>query len=264
MAFGATTRTPRRPPLVERVDTRRLPADRHAGHRLHRAHRAAEPDLLRRASRDSMLNALKAQQNDVWYYRFDWDEEPAPWNDIYGAAHAFDLPFVFGNFGPSLLANFTDTVANKPGRLDLSAAMMQSAWARSSLQRRPEQRQPRRYLAGLAGDAGLRRDAGGQGDRGAIAPMRDPSFFMVAGAPDAGRAVQSRGRVRRLVLRHRPDADRPRRRQRGRSRPNHRGPDGAGDGEPEDRARRPRGSASSTMLQARIYLTRLRGRSTRA
>jgi len=81
------------------------------------------------ASRDSMLNALKAQQPDVWYYRFEWDEEPTPFNEIYGAAHAFDLPFLFGNFGPSLLANFVNTTANQPGRLDLSAAMMQSVGA---------------------------------------------------------------------------------------------------------------------------------------
>ena len=73
----------------------------------------ARTDLLNAiffgVSRDSVLNALKAQQTDVWYYRFDWDEEPAPWNDIYGAAHAFDLPFVFGNFGPSLFANVDRT-----------------------------------------------------------------------------------------------------------------------------------------------------------
>ncbi len=81
------------------------------------------------ASRDSMLNALKAQQANVWYYRFDWDEEPAPFNEIYGAAHAFDLPFLFGNFGPSLLANFANTTANQPGRLDLSDAMMKSVGA---------------------------------------------------------------------------------------------------------------------------------------
>jgi para-nitrobenzyl esterase len=78
------------------------------------------------ASGDHILNALKTQQSDVWYYRFDWDEEPAPFNEIYGAAHAFDLPFVFGNFGPSLLANFANSDANRPGRLDLSAAMMRS------------------------------------------------------------------------------------------------------------------------------------------
>lgn len=80
-------------------------------------------------SRDNILNALKAQQPDVWYYRFDWDEQPAPWNDIYGASHLFDLPFVFGNFGPSLMANIMNTTANKPGRLALSDAMMRSVGA---------------------------------------------------------------------------------------------------------------------------------------
>jgi para-nitrobenzyl esterase len=81
------------------------------------------------ASRDNILNALKAKQPDVWYYRFDWDEQPAPWNDIYGAAHLFDLPFVFGNFGPSLMANIMNTAANKPGRLELSESMMRSIGA---------------------------------------------------------------------------------------------------------------------------------------
>ncbi|MEJ8815005.1 carboxylesterase family protein [Variovorax ureilyticus] len=93
----------------------------------------AKTDLLNQiffiASRDNVLNALKAQQNEVWYYRFDWDEEPAPWNDIYGAAHAFDLAFIFGNFGPSLFSNIANSTANKPGRLDLSDAMMKSLGA---------------------------------------------------------------------------------------------------------------------------------------
>jgi para-nitrobenzyl esterase len=81
------------------------------------------------ASRDNILNALKAKQPDVWYYRFDWDEQPAPWNVIYGAAHLFDLPFVFGNFSPSLMSNIMNTTANKPGRLELSDAMMRSIGA---------------------------------------------------------------------------------------------------------------------------------------
>lgn len=93
----------------------------------------ARTDLLNQVffipSRNNILNALKAQQNDVWYYRFDWDVEPAPWNDIYGAAHAFDLPFVFGNFGPSLFSNIANSTANKPGRLQLSDAMMKSLGA---------------------------------------------------------------------------------------------------------------------------------------
>ncbi|MEO7390588.1 MAG: carboxylesterase family protein [Ramlibacter sp.] len=77
-------------------------------------------------SRDNVLNALKAKQDNVWYYRFDWDKQPAPWNDIYGAVHVIDLPFLFGNFGPSLFGNVWFNTANKPGRLELSAAMMQS------------------------------------------------------------------------------------------------------------------------------------------
>jgi para-nitrobenzyl esterase len=77
-------------------------------------------------SRDNVLNALKTQQSDVWYYRFDWDKQPAPWNDIYGAVHVVDLPFIFGNFGPSLFSNVWFSNANAPGRLELSATMMQT------------------------------------------------------------------------------------------------------------------------------------------
>ncbi|QAU32699.1 carboxylesterase family protein [Janthinobacterium sp. 17J80-10] len=75
-------------------------------------------------NRDSALNALKSRQANVWYYQFNWNKEPAPWNDVYGAAHAFDLPFLFGNFGPSLFSNVTNSTANKGGRLELSGAMM--------------------------------------------------------------------------------------------------------------------------------------------
>jgi para-nitrobenzyl esterase len=77
-------------------------------------------------SRDNVLNALKAKQDNVWYYRFDWDKQPAPWNDIYGAVHVVDLPFLFGNFGPALFSNVWFSTANRPGRLELSNAMMQT------------------------------------------------------------------------------------------------------------------------------------------
>lgn len=89
--------------------------------------------LFLQAATDNVLATLKSQQNDVWYYRFDWDREPAPFNDIYGAAHAFDLPFIFGNFGPSLFSNIANSTANRPGRIALSRAMMASlaAFARS-------------------------------------------------------------------------------------------------------------------------------------
>jgi para-nitrobenzyl esterase len=83
--------------------------------------------------RDSVLGALRSQQEEVWYYRFDWAQQPAPFNEIFGAAHAFDLPFVFGNFGPSLWANFIAGKANEPGRLALADAMMRAlaAFARA-------------------------------------------------------------------------------------------------------------------------------------
>jgi para-nitrobenzyl esterase len=84
-------------------------------------------------SRDNVLNTLKTQQSNVWYYQFNWAQEPAPWNTVYGAAHAFDLPFIFGNFGPSLFSNAIASTANQPGRLALSSAMMASiaAFARN-------------------------------------------------------------------------------------------------------------------------------------
>jgi len=76
---------------------------------------------------------LQAQNVPLWWYQFNWDKSPAPFNDIFGAAHTFDLPFVFGNFGPSLYSKFANSKANEPGRLELSDAMMKSlaAFARS-------------------------------------------------------------------------------------------------------------------------------------
>jgi len=85
------------------------------------------------SNRDNVLNTLKMQQPNIWYYRFDWAREPAPWDDVYGAAHMFDLPFVFGNFGPSLFGNAIGGDANERGRVALSEAMMASiaAFARN-------------------------------------------------------------------------------------------------------------------------------------
>lgn len=86
------------------------------------------------AMRDNHMNALATQTpGQVWSYRFDWKQEPAPWNEVYGAAHAFDLAFLLGNFGPSLYANAIVSDANQAGRLALSDAMMGAlaAFARS-------------------------------------------------------------------------------------------------------------------------------------
>ncbi|HTD03230.1 MAG TPA: carboxylesterase/lipase family protein, partial [Undibacterium sp.] len=37
--------------------------------------------------------------------------------------------FIFGNFGPSVFSNAVNSTANKPGRLDLSSAMMNTVAA---------------------------------------------------------------------------------------------------------------------------------------
>jgi len=81
------------------------------------------------ANRDNLLNTMKTRQSNIWHYRLDWAQEAAPWNDVYGAAHAFDLPFVFGNFGPSVLSNVIRGKANEKGRLALSNAVMASVGA---------------------------------------------------------------------------------------------------------------------------------------
>jgi para-nitrobenzyl esterase len=80
-------------------------------------------------NRDNVLDTLLGQQANVWYYQFSWAQEPAPWNEVYGAAHAFDLPFLFGNFGPSVFSNAVNSTASKPGRLALSASIMASIGA---------------------------------------------------------------------------------------------------------------------------------------
>lgn len=81
------------------------------------------------AIRNDALDALASRQQAVWAYRFDWDALPPPFDVVFGAAHTFDLPFMFGNFAPSLYSRLAFTRANEPGRLALSRAMMQSLGA---------------------------------------------------------------------------------------------------------------------------------------
>ena len=81
------------------------------------------------ANSQNLLSTLTAQQPKLWQYRFDWAQEAYPWNEVYGAAHAFDLAFLFGNFGPSVVGQVVGGDANRAGRLALSNAMMASLGA---------------------------------------------------------------------------------------------------------------------------------------
>jgi para-nitrobenzyl esterase len=74
---------------------------------------------------DQTVTALKKWQDNVWVYKFMWDEEPEPFDFLIGAGHAMDLPFVFGNFitDKSSLAFFAWNKKNLPGAEALSAYM---------------------------------------------------------------------------------------------------------------------------------------------
>jgi len=73
-------------------------------------------------------NTAYSPQVPIYAYDFKWNKEPAPWNDVYGAWHTGDLPFLFGNFTLNLQA-FAWSDANKPGRLALSKLMQDSVAA---------------------------------------------------------------------------------------------------------------------------------------
>lgn len=88
------------------------------------------------ATNGIFLNGLSAQIDAVaahqptrtWYYRFDWDEQPAPFNTVYGATHGLDTVFFFHNFGTNVFS-FAYSAANRPGREALSQSMVASLGA---------------------------------------------------------------------------------------------------------------------------------------
>jgi para-nitrobenzyl esterase len=69
----------------------------------------------------------------VFVYRFDWDEEPdlfflADLGRLVGAAHGFEIPFVFGHWDLGPMSPRLFTAGNAAGREELSREMM-SYWA---------------------------------------------------------------------------------------------------------------------------------------
>jgi len=89
--------------------------------------------LWKATGADEPAAALHARQpGHVFVYRFDWDEELSiPWvrlDEMLGAAHGFEIPFVFGHWdlGPEAIGLFTPF--NAGARKELSKRMM-SYWA---------------------------------------------------------------------------------------------------------------------------------------
>jgi len=82
---------------------------------------------------DEPAAALAASgRSPAYVYRFDWDEEPtvlgSDLSRMIGAAHGFEIPFVFGHFDLGKEGNVVWTDENLPGREELSASMM-AYWA---------------------------------------------------------------------------------------------------------------------------------------
>ena len=75
---------------------------------------------------------VRHRPGQVFAYRWDWDEEPKIlWADLgrlIGAAHGFEIPFVFGHFDLGPTGNISFTEENAAGREALSRAM-RSYWA---------------------------------------------------------------------------------------------------------------------------------------
>ncbi|WP_234361345.1 carboxylesterase/lipase family protein [Plantactinospora sp. BB1] len=76
-------------------------------------------------NRDSLDALARGGNRSLYHYRFDWNQQPAPFDQVYGAVHAIDLPFVFGNFGRNVFS-YAFSQQNRPGRLRLSDLMIAS------------------------------------------------------------------------------------------------------------------------------------------
>jgi para-nitrobenzyl esterase len=79
---------------------------------------------------DRTASILSGHQGNIYAYRFEWDDEPAPFDFLTGASHSVDIPFVFGNFdrGQGSKWRYAWSEENRAGRQALSEAMM-SYWA---------------------------------------------------------------------------------------------------------------------------------------
>ena len=81
---------------------------------------------------DAPAAAMWSTQPNVFVYRFDWDEEPnllgINLGAYLGAAHGFEIPFVFGHWDLGQQGNVIYTDANRAGREALAEQMM-SYWA---------------------------------------------------------------------------------------------------------------------------------------
>ncbi len=92
----------------------------------------AQSAMWKATGADGPAAAMWSTQPNVFVYRFDWDEEPSllgiDLGTYLGAAHGFEIPFVFGHWDLGKQGSVIFSEANRPGREALAEPMM-SYWA---------------------------------------------------------------------------------------------------------------------------------------
>ncbi len=81
---------------------------------------------------DEIAQAMRLHQTSIYAYRFDWDEAPVLFDIdlsfVFGAAHTFEIPFVFGVGDGTSAESLFYSEENLPGRLYLNDHIS-SYWA---------------------------------------------------------------------------------------------------------------------------------------
>jgi para-nitrobenzyl esterase len=96
-------------------------------------------DLWKARAVDELASLMRSAQGDsVYAYRFDADDwrdlGVIDFKDLLGAAHALELPFVFGNFPNPLRIIFPDSTSDE---VQLLSSSMRSYWAEFAHQGAP-------------------------------------------------------------------------------------------------------------------------------
>lgn len=117
------------PALVTRDGITIVPKDPEAFERRNRYGSA----VWRLQAVDEVASSLvRGGASEVWTYAFEWDEEPVTafgdLSQLLGAAHAIEVPFVFGDFKGGVSLPFLFDEDSEPGRRTLSTQMM-DLWA---------------------------------------------------------------------------------------------------------------------------------------
>lgn len=140
---------------------------------------------------DAPADAMARTWDEVYVYRWDWDEEPTILGfdlaTYMGAAHGLEIPFVFGHWDLGARGNVIWSEANEKGREGLSATM-------------------RAYWGALAADG--RPGRGRDGRRPEWLPWRvsSPRFLVLDTEADGGARMEE-GRLEEAAVLAQVEAD---------------------------------------------------------